>query len=96
MRDKHKIHIKYADQMKGASYSTQDRLRKEEAAELARYEADLKARCAGTVVDTSGKFKLQDGTEVECERSEGSQAGINLYDCKDGKTYLGQTNVVKL
>ena len=96
MRDKHRIHAKYADQMKGASYSTQERLRREEAAEIAKYEAEWQARCAGTTVDTSGKFKLQDGTEVECGRSDSGQGGVNLYDCRDGKTYLGQTNVVKL
>ncbi len=40
------------------------------------------------------RYKLQDGTIVECA-SEYS-LGVNLSNCKDGKEYLGQTNVTRL
>jgi prepilin-type N-terminal cleavage/methylation domain-containing protein len=40
-------------------------------------------------------FKLQDGTRVECGRVEVTNGTTSLYDCKDRRTYLSQTNVIK-
>jgi type IV fimbrial biogenesis protein FimT len=44
---------------------------------------------------TYGTYKLQNGWEVECNKVETSAGGTNLLDCKDGRTYLSQTNVIK-
>lgn len=39
------------------------------------------------------KFTLGDKKVVECERYYVDKCGVNLYNCKDRKAYVCQTNV---
>jgi prepilin-type N-terminal cleavage/methylation domain-containing protein len=38
-------------------------------------------------------YVLQSGVTVECRKAERAGIGMDLSDCRDGNTYLAQTNV---
>lgn len=42
------------------------------------------------------RFKLQNGEIVKCRQSYSGNGVLELWDCEDGNTYRGLTNVVEL
>lgn len=42
------------------------------------------------------KYKLSDGTIVECKMTGTDHGTLTLSQCKDGNIYLGQVNVIEL
>jgi len=91
-----KINTKYAELIE-QSPNRRDRLIEERDLAIAEYKRTAytdKSPIAGEPQYT--RYKLQAGDEVECQWFTARNNGVDLAGCKDGRTYLAQTNVVKL
>jgi hypothetical protein len=94
--EKAKIIGKYEDQIKLRPYD-RNKLCEERDRELAVYEASqLGASQPELHSESYDRYKLQNGDEVECKYKMRQVGTVDLSDCRDGRTYLSQTNVVKI